>query len=140
LKYLLDTNIISEFISKQPNQKVLDFIKSLDEDDIYLCVITIGEIKFGIEKVKSETKKETLSNWLNNDLLERFKGRIVGIDTHIMLKWGEVNQYLQSMGKPMPIMDSLIASSCLAKNFVLITRNEKDFYSFDIEMVNPFKW
>ncbi len=138
MKYLLDTNIISEFISKQPNQKVLDFIKSLDEEDIYLSVITIGEIKFGIEKVKSETKKETLSNWLNSDLLERFKGRIVNIDTPIMLKWGEVNQYLQSIGKPMPIMDSLIASSCLAKNFVLITRNEKDFYSFDIEMVNPF--
>jgi len=138
LKYLLDTNIISEFISKQPNEKVLDFIKSLDEDDIYLSVITIGEIKIGIEKVKSETKKETLSNWLYSDLLERFNNKIVNIDTDIMLKWGEVNANLQSIGKPIPIMDSLIASTCLSKNFILITRNEKDFYNFDIEMRNPF--
>jgi len=138
LKYLLDTNIISEFISKKPNQKVLEFITSLDENHVFLSVITIGEIKFGIEKVKSEKKKETLSHWLYNDLLERFDGRIVDLDTDIMLKWGEVNQHLQNIGKPMPIMDSLIASSCLAKDFVLITRNEKDFYSFDIEMINPF--
>ncbi|CAA6806163.1 MAG: Unknown protein [uncultured Sulfurovum sp.] len=138
MKYLLDTNIISEFISKKPNQKVLEFITSLDESHVFLSVITIGEIKFGIEKVKSEKKKETLLHWLYNDLLERFDGRIVDIDTDMMLKRGEVNQHLQSIGKPMPIMDSLIASSCLAKDFVLITRNEKDFYSFDIEMINPF--
>lgn len=49
-----------------------------------------------------------------------------------------MNQYLKTIGKPMPIMDSLIASTCKAKDFTLITRNEKDFYSFDIEMINPF--
>jgi tRNA(fMet)-specific endonuclease VapC len=110
LKYLLDTNIISEFVSKKPNQKVLDYVNSLDENDIYLSVITIGEIRFGIEKLDKET----------------------------MLKWGEINGQLQKIGRPMPIMDSLIASSCLAKGFVLITRNSKDFYSFEMEMINPF--
>jgi len=138
LKYLLDTNIISEFISKKPNQKVLDFIESLDEDDIFLSVITIGEIKFGVEKVDSKKKKEDLLYWLENSLLKRFDNRIVSIDIDIMLKWGEMNQYLKTIGKPIPIMDSLIASTCKVKNFTLITRNEKDFYSFDIKMINPF--
>lgn len=141
MKYLLDTNIISEFISKNPNQKVLDYINSLDENDIYLSVITIGEIRFGIEKLDKENQKkkiESLSYWLNNDLMQRFEGRILDVDLEIMLKWGEINAKLQKIGKPMPIMDSLIASSCLAKEFVLITRNEKDFYSFNMEMINPF--
>jgi len=141
LKYLLDTNIISEFISKKPNQKVLNYVSSLDENDIYLSVITIGEIRFGIEKLDQEyqsKKIEMLSSWLDNDLMQRFEGRIVDIDKETMLKWGEINGQLQKMGRPMPIMDSLIASSCLAKEFVLITRNTKDFYSFEIEMVNPF--
>ena len=133
MKYLLDTNIISEFISQKPNKNVLDFIESLDENDIFLSVITIGEIKFGIEKVKSKKKKEDLSNWLENSLLQRFDNKIIHIDTEIMLKWGEINQYLKNIGKPMPIMDSLIASTCKAKNFILITRNEKDFYDSDIE-------
>ena len=141
MKYLLDTNIISEFVSKKPNQKVLDYVSSLDENDVYLSVITIGEIRFGIEKLDKEKQKKkikSLSDWLNNDLMQRFDGRVLDIDMKVMLKWGEINAQLQKIGKPMPIMDSLIASSCLAKEFVLITRNEKDFYSFEIEMVNPF--
>ena len=141
MKYLLDTNIISEFVSKKPNQKVLKYVNSLNENDIYLSVITIGEIRFGIEKLdieKQEKKIRMLSDWLENDLMQRFEDRILDIDMDIMLKWGEINAQLQKIGKPMPIMDSLIASSCLAKELVLITRNEKDFYSFEIEMVNPF--
>jgi len=141
LRYLLDTNIISEFVSKKPNQKVLDYVNSLDENDIYLSVITLGEIRFGIEKLDKEhqiKKIEMLTNWLDNDLMQRFEGRIVDIDKDTMLKWGEINGQLQKIGKPMPIMDSLIASSCLAKEFILITRNTKDFYSFEMEMVNPF--
>ncbi len=138
MRYLLDTNIISEFISKKPNQKVLDFVKSLDEDNIYLSVITIGEIKFGILKVKSQTRKEQLLLWLEDDLLQRFKGKIVDIDIETMLKWGEVNQHLQSIGRPISIMDSLIATSASTKNMILITRNVKDFYNFDIEIINPF--
>ena len=138
MKYLLDTNIISEFIAKQPNQKVLDFVTSLDENDVYLSVITIGEIKFGIQKVQNQTKKEQLLLWLENDLLQRFKGKIVDIDTETMLTWGELNQHLQSIGRVIPIVDSLIASSCVSKDFTLITRNVKDFYNFDLEIINPF--
>ena len=138
MKYLLDTNIISEFIAKKPNQKVLDFVTSLDENDVYLSVITIGEIKFGIQKVQNQTKKEQLLLWLENDLLQRFKGKIVDIDTETMLTWGELNQHLQSIGRVIPIVDSLIASSCVSKDFTLITRNIKDFYNFDLEIINPF--
>jgi predicted nucleic acid-binding protein len=70
--------------------------------------------------------------------MQRFEGRIVDIDKQTMLKWGEINAQLQKIGRPIPIMDSLIASSCLAKEFVLITRNTKDFYGFKMEMLNPF--
>ena len=118
MKYLLDTNIISEFVSKKPNQKALDYVNSLDENDIYLSVITIGEIRFGIEKLdkdKQKKKIKSLSDWLNNDLMQRFEGRVLDIDMETMLKWGEVNAQLQKIGKPMPIMNSLISSSCLAK-------------------------
>ena len=141
MKYLLDTNIVSEFVSKKPNQKVLDYVNSLDENDVYLSVITVGEIRFGIEKLDKEhqsKKIEMLSSWLDNDLMQRFKGRIVDIDKQTMLKWGEINGQLQKIGRPIPIMDSLIASSCLAKGLVLITRNTKDFYSFEMDMINPF--
>jgi len=113
-------------------------IASLDEADIALSVITIGEIKFGIEKLQSQTKKEKLTQWLYNELFPRFDDRIISIDSDIMLRWGEVTQKLESIGRPMPIMDSLIAATAIEKNLILITRNEKDFVTLDMEIINPF--
>lgn len=137
--YLLDTNVISELITSNPNKNVVSFLERLNEQDLYLSVITIGEIKFGIEKLKDGAKKEKLLIWLNNDLFERFEHRIIDIDVNIMLKWGYINSKLQKIGRPIPIMDALIASTALSKNLKLLTRNEKDFKDTDVEMINPFK-
>jgi toxin FitB len=138
LNYLLDTNIISELISKQPSLKVITFIEELDEKNVYLSVMTIGEIKAGIEKLDNGIKKEKLSLWLHNDLLERFRLRIIEIDVNIMLAWGEITQKSKVLGKPLPIIDSIIGATCKAKELLLITRNEKDFQNLDIKITNPF--
>lgn len=138
MKYLLDTNIISEFISKKPNQNVVDFILSLNEDNLYLSVITIGEIKAGIEKLDDGSKKEKLLYWFEHNLLVRFENKIIDIDIKIMLQWGAINNKLKKLGRPLPIMDSLIGATCEVDNLVLITRNEKDFKNLDIKIVNPF--
>ncbi len=139
MKYLLDTNVISELIGKSPNQNVVSFLERLNEDDLCLSVITIGEIKFGIEKLQDGTKKEKLLDWLYNDLFTRFEHKIIDVDIDTMLKWGYINSKLQKIGRPIPIMDALIASTVLSKNLTLLTRNEKDFKDLDIEMINPFK-
>lgn len=138
MKYLLDTNIISEFISKTPNKNVIDYILALDENDLYLSVITIGEIKAGIEKLDKGSKKEKLLHWLENDLLDRFQNKIIDIDTKVMLQWGTINHRLKRLGKPLPIMDLLIGATSETKDFILITRNEKDFKNLNIKVVNPF--
>ncbi len=139
MKYLLDTNIISELIKDNPNENVVSFIKSISEDAFVLSVVTVGEIKFGIENSKSEAKKEELKNWLYNHLLQRFENKIIDIDIETILVWAKTTHKLQTIGKPMPIMDSLIAATCLAKNLILVTRNEKDFNALEIELINPFQ-
>ena len=138
MKYLLDTNIISELISKTPDRNVVDYLLSLDEEHLYLSVITIGEIKSGIEKLNNGHKKSKLLHWLENDLLVRFQGRIIPIDTEIMLQWGVMQNRLKQIGKPLPIMDSLIGATSQVKNLLLLTRNEKDFQNLDLKIVNPF--
>ncbi len=138
MKYLLDTNIISELISTSPNQKAINFVRGLNEEDLYLSVITIGEIQAGIEKLVKSKKKKQLSQWLENDLLHRFKNRIVTIDIEIMLQWGVINSKLRSIGKPLPILDSIIGATAQSKDFILLTRNKKDFQKLDIEIINPF--
>ncbi len=138
MKYLLDTNVISELISKNPNEKVLKFVNSLDTSDVFLSAITIGEIKSGIENIQSDAKKELLSRWLHNDLLNKFENHIIPVDIEIMLTWGSINHELKKQGRPLPIMDSIIGATCLSKKLTLITRNEKDFQNLAIKIINPF--
>ena len=138
MNYLLDTNIISELISKTPNKMVTDFVLNIDEQELYLSVITIGEIKSGIEKLNDGKKKDKLLHWLENDLLVRFNERILHIDVEVMLEWGTIQHKLKQIGKPLPIMDSLIGATAKVKKLTLVTRNEKDFQNLEIAIVNPF--
>ena len=139
MKYLLDTNIISELISKKPNPNVIKFLTLIEEENVFLSVITIGEIKTGIEKLDDTNKrKNILLNWLNKELIPRFNNKIINIDLEIMQEWGKLYAKLKKEGKPIPLMDSLIASTAISKNLILVTRNEKDFYNLNISIINPF--
>ena len=138
MKYILDTNIISELINSNPNPKVLNFLNTLNEKDIYLSSITIGEIYFGIQKLPHGKKQKKLLTWVKDQLLPRFHNKVIDIDTDVMLHWAVLTNILKTKGTPLPIMDSLIGASCLAKKFTLVTRNEKDFTNIDIEIINPF--
>jgi tRNA(fMet)-specific endonuclease VapC len=139
MKYLLDTNVISELVAKNPNQRVVQWIDSLDPSSVYLSVITIGELRKGIERLPDSQRKDTLRNWLNDELLVRFGGRILALDIDVMLTWGELTARLQQAGKPLPAMDSLIAALALHHNCSLVTRNEDDFKDTGIAIVNPWK-
>ena len=90
MNYLLDTNIVSELIAKKPDQNVIEWLKKISESHLFLSVVTIGEVSAGIEKLPESRKKEELRLWLNESLLLRFEGRMVPIDTEIMVKWGKI--------------------------------------------------
>ncbi len=139
MKYLLDTCVISELVAKQPNPKVIEFVDSLDADDVYLSVITIGEIAKGIERLSKSKRKQELIDWLQNDLLIRFDGKIIALATEVMLEWGTLTAHLETTGKIIPAMDSLIAATCHSYSFTLVTRNVDDFTATGIEIVNPWE-
>jgi predicted nucleic acid-binding protein len=138
MNYLLDTNVISELIAKHPTSQVVDWIDSLDPTTVHLSVITIGEIRKGIEKLPSSTRKEHLNAWLANDLLLRFDGRIAAITTEVMLVWGELTGQLENAGRPLAAIDSLIAAIALAGPYCLATRNTDDFQHTGVLLINPW--
>lgn len=139
MKALLDTCVISELISKQPNPKVVEFVDSLEPEDVYLSVITIGEIVKGVEKLSKSRRKMDLQAWLKDDLLVRFEGNIVVLDTDVLIEWGKLTTRLESAGKTMPAIDSLIAATALVKKMTLVTRNVSDFEATNVDILNPWK-
>ena len=139
MKYLLDTCVISELVAREVNPKVVEFVDSLDSDDVYLSVITIGEIAKGIEKLPKSKRKHELHTWLTEDLLVRFDEKIVPLDTDVLLEWGFLAARLESKGKILPAMDSLIAATVLTHKFALVTRNVEDFNGANIEIINPWE-
>ena len=138
MKYLLDTNVISELVARQPNQAVLDWLDALDPNVVYLSVITIGEIKRGIEKLPDSKRQTELREWLEDQLLIRFAGHILELDTAVMLTWGELTAELERQGRPLPALDSLIAALARHYRCTLVTRNERDFQDAGIGLFNPW--
>ncbi|HQV94944.1 MAG TPA: type II toxin-antitoxin system VapC family toxin [Anaerolineales bacterium] len=139
MKYLLDTCVISELVVKQPNPNVVEFVDSLDPDDSFLSVITIGEISKGIEKLSKSKRKQELQAWLKDDLLIRFDGKIISLDANILVEWGILTARLEATGRTMPALDSLIAATALARQLILVTRNVSDFEETGIEIENPWE-
>jgi toxin FitB len=138
MNHVLDTNVISELVARQPNQDVVDWLDSLDPSTVYLTVITIGEIRKGIEKLPPSPRRDTVKAWLETDLLLRFQGRILEITTEVMLVWGELTGRLEREGKPIAAIDSLIAAITLQGNYRLVTRSDSDFQHTGVTVINPW--
>lgn len=135
MSYLLATNIISETVRKVPHPSVINWLKTVDNNDIYISVLTLGEIRKGIEKVVLEDKRQKILSWLEQDLRHWFQDRIIPIDESIADKWGFLMAQTPSS---LPAIDSLLAATALTKNLKLVTRNVKDFQFASLEILNPF--
>jgi len=140
MSFLLDTCVISEYTRRNPDLKVIRWIDELDEADLFLSAITVGEIKKGIERLPVDSsRKQALTIWLENGLLKRFSGRIYPITVEIMLRWGVVYARLEGSGKLVSTLDSLIAATAISHHAILITRNEDHFRPTGVETINPWK-
>lgn len=131
--YLLDTNVISEMIKLKPNTNLKNWVQSTDLNACAISALTIGEIRKGIEKLADSAKKNKLRQWLETDVINKFLGRIVNIDSTVAEKWGYI-----SASNNIPAIDGLLAASALVHNLKLVTRNTKDFESiYSLEIINP---
>jgi tRNA(fMet)-specific endonuclease VapC len=140
MNYLLDTCVISEYTRREPNLNIIRWVDQLDESSLFLSAITIGEIKRGIDLLPADSKrKQALTLWLNNGLLERFTGRIYPITVEVMLRWGTLYADLETSGQTISTMDSLISATALHHQAIIVTRNEDHFRPAGVQIVNPWK-
>ena len=138
MSFLLDTNVVSEWSKPRPNPGLMAWLAATDEDRVFLSVVTIAELRRGIEDLTSGERRKRLADWLQQDLLARFEGRILPIDTQIANVWGRIVARRESNGRPIHAMDAMLAATAEVHALALVTRNEADFHLTLKSVINPW--
>ncbi|SFU22412.1 type II toxin-antitoxin system VapC family toxin [Mesorhizobium sp. YR577] len=138
MRLLLDTNVLSEVTKPNPDAHVLEWLDSLDEDRSFISVVSIAEIRRGVALMVNGRKRDSLAEWLAEDLPQRFEHRVLAVDEPVALAWGDLMGLAKRRGRGLSSMDGLIAATAIAQKLVLATRNIKDFEGFGIELFNPW--
>jgi toxin FitB len=138
VSFLLDTNVVSEWTKPRPNPGVVEWLAQVDEDEVFLSVVTFAELRHGIERLPAGDRRRRLDEWLRNDLPLRFEDRIVAVDGAIADEWGRVVARRESRGRPMSAMDALIAATGQVHGLTVVTRNMADFQGSVKSVLNPW--
>jgi predicted nucleic acid-binding protein len=137
--FLIDTNVISETIKPKPEPRVLDWLNSAEESLLYLSVLTLGEIRYGASMIGNGRRRAAIEAWLESALQKRFAGRILPLDAVVAERWGRLRASAARRGKPIPVIDSLLAATALQYDLTLVTRNSGDFRGSEVPLLNPWE-
>jgi toxin FitB len=138
VRYLIDTCVLSELAKPEPSPNVLRFIERALESELWLSVISIGEMTKGVSLLPPGAKRSTLEDW-TRQAEHDFADRILPIDVETARTWGRLSGGLRSRGIQLPTSDGLIAATALTHGLNVATRNVKDFEPTGALIINPWK-
>ncbi len=133
-KYLLDTNVVSEFRRPRPHGAVVAWISDQEEEQLFLSAVTMGELQAGIERIRHQdpAKAKAIERWVDQ-LAASYQ--ILPMDTQCFREWGRImdNKQLDLLE------DAMIAATARVHSLIVATRNERDFAQLNVRVLNPFK-
>lgn len=138
MSFLLDTNVISEWVKPQPHGNVIRWLGDTDEDSVYMSVIPIAEIRRGVERMPTGRRRERIEVWLREDLPGRFEGRILTVDTAVAQEWGVTVEKARRCGMTISVMDAFLAATARTHDLTPVTRNTKDFRELGLRLFDPW--
>lgn len=134
MRYLLDTNIVSEISKRAPNTGVLQWFDAAEDTELFISVITIGEIRKGIEqKRRTDPGRAGRLERTLNTIRTDYRGRIVPVSEEVAEEWGRM-----CMVYPNHAVDNLLSATARIHGMTLVTRNIRDVEIHDISCLNPF--
>lgn len=135
MTYLLDTNVVSELRKRKPDPRVLAWYEGVASAELFLSVLTIGEIRLGIERLrrKDELQAELLEQWLRG-LHAAYRDHLIDVDADVAEEWGRL-----SAPDQLPVIDGLLAASARIHGCILVTRNIADIAPSGASVLNPFE-
>jgi toxin FitB len=136
--FLLDTNIPSEMTRPRPQPSVSEWLDAADDDQLYLSVVSLGEILKGVTVLPESNRRRQLQQWLDETLRPWFQGRILSVNEAIAERWGTLAGECQLRGRPLKVVDGFIAATALEHDLTIVTRNVKDFAGLGVVLLNPW--
>lgn len=136
MSYLVDTNAFSELVRQRPHQSVGRWFDEVPQSALHLSVLTLGEIREGVEKLPAGPRRERLRVWLEQELPGWFEDRLLPVSGAVADRWGRL---VAAAGRPLPAIDSLLAATALHHELRVVTRNDEDFDLPGVEVVNPWR-
>jgi predicted nucleic acid-binding protein len=138
MSYLLDTNVVSEWAKPRPHPGVVAWLAEVDEDRSFISVISLAELRHGIERLSPGRRRVRLDEWLRHDLALRFEGRILPIDPAVADSFGKITARRDDLGRPIGTMDAFLAATAEVHGLTLVTRDTADFEPSATPIVNPW--
>lgn len=138
MSYLLDTNAISEWVRPRPDPGMVRWLDDVDEDRTYLSVITLGELRKGVDRLARSRRRDRLDTWLTSDLPERFGERMLPVSPAIADEWGRLLARTENAGTAVGSIDALIAATAIVYRLHVVTRNVAHFRHTGAEVISPW--
>ncbi len=138
MNFLLETNVISEWIRPRRDPGVVQWLDEADEDRVFISVVTLAELRDGTERLPDGARRRQLEAWLTDDLRVRFEGRILDVDAEVADRWGRIKARRQATGRPIGPMDAFIAATAEHHGMTLVTHNISDFDLLGVALTNPW--
>jgi toxin FitB len=139
MRYLLDTNIISNITKPSPSPSLIAWMEEQVDDDLYISSLTVAEIRRGVLEMPRGKRRLQLDAWFSGPEGPQavFAGRVLPFDEAAALVWGRLMAEGRAKGRPRSALDTIIAAIAEANDCVVVTDNEKDFEG--VEIVNPLR-
>lgn len=137
MSFLVDTCAISELMRPRPEPAVVRWFDDIPAGALYVSVLTLGEIRRGVEGLAEGRRRSRLAAWLEGELPAWFEDRVLAVDRDVADEWGRLAARAK---RPLPAINSLIAATALRHRLSLVTRNTADFAAFrGLDVVNPWE-
>lgn len=136
MSYLIDTNVLSELSKATPDPRVVEWFRQVPDAALHVSVLTLGEIRKGVEALAASRRRERLRLWLEQDLITWFGSRVLPISPAVADRWGRL---LAEVKKTPQAVDSLLAATALHHELRVVTRNVDHFQFPGLDVVNPWE-
>ena len=138
MRYLLDTCVVSDGAKPAEFPKLAEWLASQTLADLAIGALTVGELRYGIQRLPAGRKRERLKQWLDEEFLPRFRGRVLAVDAEASDVWGLLRASGDDAGRPLPVVDGLLLATAQTNGLTFVTRNIDDVEHRGVSVLGPY--